>query len=199
MLMKWAASHAAWSVSELELPRVDPAADPALQRLCAVAGGLGLILSRLQSTERSARFPHTEALYALIRRRLRHSEPVRAGADLLGEVMHEIADSADPLTRGCLKACFGRRGGRGRRRSPWPAVPKSPPRGLAPRAASPSARTATPPTPASTPTRCWSARTHCAARSPRRGTTCRRNASRRLSCGAGFPTSAGQSAPAGRR
>jgi hypothetical protein len=105
-LMKWAGSPAAWTVSELELPRVDPAADPSLQRWCAVAGGLGLILSRLGSMERSARFPQTEALYALIRRRLRHSEPVRAGAELLGEVMHEIADSADPLTRACLKACF---------------------------------------------------------------------------------------------
>lgn len=104
--MNWVGAPGQWKVSELELPRVDAAADAGLQRWCAVAGGLGLILSRLGSAERSSRFPHTTALYALVRHRLRRSQPVRAGAELLGEVMHEVAETADPLTRSCLRACF---------------------------------------------------------------------------------------------
>lgn len=104
--MNWVGTPGQWKVSELELPRMDSAADATLQRWCAVAGGLGLILSRLGSAERSSRFAHTAALYALVRHRLRRSQPVRAGAELLGEVMHEVAETADPLTRSCLRACF---------------------------------------------------------------------------------------------
>ena len=104
--MNWVGAPGHWKVSELELPRVDAGADAALQRWCAVAGGLGLILSRIGSAERSSRFAHTAALYALVRHRLRRSQPVRAGAELLGEVMHEVAEAADPLTRSCLRACF---------------------------------------------------------------------------------------------
>lgn len=104
--MNWVGASRHWKVSGLELPRVELAADAALQRWCVVAGGLGLILSRIGGPERSARFAHTAALYALVRHRLRRSQQVCASASLLGEVMHEVAETADPLTRSCLKACF---------------------------------------------------------------------------------------------
>lgn len=42
----------------------------------------------------------------MIRQGLRHAPRVDAGPELLGEVMHEIAEVADGLTRQCLKACF---------------------------------------------------------------------------------------------
>jgi hypothetical protein len=105
-LINWAVSQSDWACSALELPALEADADVVLQRWCVVAGGLGLILSRLRPTERSAHFAATHGLYVLIRRRLRQSQPVGAGADLLGDVMHEIAEVADPLTRRCLRAAF---------------------------------------------------------------------------------------------
>jgi hypothetical protein len=105
-LMRWSAPARAWSESDFELPRIDPRADLALQRWCVVAGGLALVLSRLGEPERRSRFAATHALYELLRRDLQRSRHVSVGADLLGEVMHEIAETADGHTRQCLKACF---------------------------------------------------------------------------------------------
>lgn len=106
-LMNWAVgTQGDWSDSGLALPVLDVAAEAPLQRWCAVAGGLALILSRVADAERAARFAHTHVLYVQVRRRLRQAQPVDASAELIGEVMHEIADVADPLTRNCLKACF---------------------------------------------------------------------------------------------
>lgn len=104
--MKWAGAAGNWSASELQLPRLGRDADPALQRWCVVAGGLALVLSRLEPTQRAARFAQTERLYALIRQALGAAQPVRAAAELLGDVMHEIAEVGDPPTRTCLKTCF---------------------------------------------------------------------------------------------
>lgn len=97
---------ARWRASELELPRMDPAASLLQQRWCVVAGGLALILSRLGETERASRFSYTDQLYAGIREALQRARPVAAGAELIGEVMHEVAETADGLTRQCLKSCF---------------------------------------------------------------------------------------------
>lgn len=105
-LIGWFALSRAWSASHLELPELDASADPALQRWCAVAGGLALILSRASPSECAARFSCTGTLYELVQRQLRQSQPVVAAAELVGEVMHEVADVADPVTRRCLRACF---------------------------------------------------------------------------------------------
>lgn len=105
-LMSWGSPQGAWNASDLALPAVDAGADPATQRWCVVAGGLALILSRLSATERSARFACTHALYLAARRDLRQHHTVSASPELLSEVMHEIADVADALTRTCLRACF---------------------------------------------------------------------------------------------
>ncbi len=105
-LMHWVGSHGAWQGSGLVLPAIDAAADAALQRWCVVAGGLALLLSRASETERAARFGHSIALYGFIHRRLRQSQCVRVSPELISEVMHEISEIADPLTRNCLKACF---------------------------------------------------------------------------------------------
>ena len=105
-LMKWVGVAGDWSPSELQLPRLDRDAEPALQRWCVVAGGLALVLSRLEPAQRAARFAQSERLYTLIRHALVTARPVPAGAELLGDVMHEIAEVADLPTRSCLKACF---------------------------------------------------------------------------------------------
>lgn len=104
-LMQWA-GPGDWQDSGVELPRVDARADVQLQRWCIVAGGLGLILSRLGDAECRGRYPCTQRLHEVIRDALRRSRPVNAGAHLLGDVMHEIAEVADPLTRRSLRACF---------------------------------------------------------------------------------------------
>lgn len=106
-LMNWAVgTQGDWSDSGLALPSLDVDADAGLQRWCVVAGGLALILSRVADAERAARFAHTHVLYVQVRRRLRQAQPVDASPELIGEVMHEVADVADPHTRTCLKACF---------------------------------------------------------------------------------------------
>lgn len=114
-LARWVGSQGDWNPSAWALPALDQDGDAVLQRWRVVAGGLGLILSRAGPAEHGARFACSKDLYMLIRRRLRQSAAVDASAELLGEVMHEIAEVADPQTRSCLRACFRARvhGGEG--------------------------------------------------------------------------------------
>jgi hypothetical protein len=114
-LARWVGSQGDWNPSAWALPALDQDGDAVLQRWRVVAGGLALILSRSGPAEHGARFACSKDLYLLIRRRLRRSAAVDASAELLGEVMHEIAQVADPQTRSCLQACFRARvhGGEG--------------------------------------------------------------------------------------
>lgn len=105
-LMQWVNSRGEWQRSRWSLPELPRDADPVVQRWALVAGGLALILSRVSPSEQAARFAWTGQAYALIRHRLRQSRPVNASATLLGEVMHEVADVADPVTRAGLQAFF---------------------------------------------------------------------------------------------
>lgn len=103
---QWLGSIGEWNSSQWALPEVDRDTELSVQRWTVVAGGLALVLSRLAPFERSARFARTQQAYALIRRRLRQSRPVDAGAELLSDVMHEVAEVCDPVTRTSLRACF---------------------------------------------------------------------------------------------
>ena len=105
-LMKWVGSQGDWTCSGWNLPALAADADVAVQRWAVVAGGLALVLSRAEAAERSARFASSHALYAVVRRELRHARLPAPGAALLGEAMHELAEVADPATRRCLAACF---------------------------------------------------------------------------------------------
>jgi hypothetical protein len=112
---QWLGSLGAWNDSQWAIPELDRETELSVQRWTVVAGGLALVLSRLAPFERSARFGRTEQAYALIRQRLRQSRPVDASPELLSDVMHEVAEVCDPVTRGNLKACFraSRAGGTG--------------------------------------------------------------------------------------
>jgi hypothetical protein len=103
---QWLGSIGEWNNSQWALPEVDRDTELSVQRWTVVAGGLALVLSRLAPFERSARFARTQQAYTLIRRRLRQSLPVDASAELLSEVMHEVAEVCDPVTRRNLRACF---------------------------------------------------------------------------------------------
>jgi hypothetical protein len=105
-LMPWTGTSGAWTESDASLPRVDPRDELQLQRWCVIAGGLALVLSRAADTERRARLAATQRLYEVIRHGLERSASVAAGAMLISDVMHEIAETADGLTRRCLRACF---------------------------------------------------------------------------------------------
>lgn len=106
-LMQWAASRGDWQRSDfLALPEVDAQDDAMLQRWQVVVGGLALVLSRESLSGRNARYPHTMRLYQGLRRRLRQGRVIDASPELISDVMHEIAQVADPLTTRCLRACF---------------------------------------------------------------------------------------------
>lgn len=105
-LVQWVRSRGEWRSSEWALPHPRRETQPDTRRWMAVAGGLALILSRVPPSEQRARFASTLQAYALIRRRLRQSRPVDASAGLLNDVMHEVAEVADPVTRSGLHASF---------------------------------------------------------------------------------------------
>ena len=106
-LMQWAGSQGEWTCSEFSgLPRLSHEHNAMQQRWRVVAGGLALILSRLARPELVTRFSASHRLYLLIRQRLRHGQAVHASPELLNDAMHEVAEIADPMTRGSLQACF---------------------------------------------------------------------------------------------
>lgn len=104
--VQWIRLRGEWRSSEWALPHLRRETQPDTRRWMAVAGGLALILSRVPPSEQRTRFASTLQAYALIRRRLRQSRPVDAGAGLLNDVMHEVAEVADPVTRSGLHSSF---------------------------------------------------------------------------------------------
>jgi hypothetical protein len=99
-------SHGQWVRSSFsDLPELDEDDSATLQRWRVVAGGLALILSRA-GPQATRRFPFSLELYGLLRRHLRRSQPVNANPVLLNEVLHEIADITDPMTKACIKGCL---------------------------------------------------------------------------------------------
>lgn len=106
-VFQWIGSKGAWNCSRFsDLPQIRHDRRSGAHHWCVVAGGLALILSRSSDTQRRADFTATEALYEMLREALRQGRRPRAGAALVGDVMHEVAEVADPLTQASLGACF---------------------------------------------------------------------------------------------
>lgn len=106
-LMQWIGSKGAWACSRYsDLPELKYDVRSPAHHWCVVAGGLALILSRAGSGELSTRLRATGTLYELLRRRLRQGRRPGADASLVGEVMHETTELADPMTRASLAECF---------------------------------------------------------------------------------------------
>jgi len=106
----WMGSRGAWFRSRFsDLPQLRADATSEVNHYCVVAGGLALILSRRPPRELASRFMASQELHQLLRCQLRgrgHAEP---NAELLSEVMHEVATVADPSTRAALRTCLAAR------------------------------------------------------------------------------------------
>lgn len=100
-------SAKAWRTSAFsELPQVQPEAPDLIQHFCIIAGGLALILSRHTAIEVRCNFRSTLELYQELRYQLRKVGRSSASAELLNDVMHEVAQVADAHTRASLKICL---------------------------------------------------------------------------------------------
>lgn len=105
--IQWIGSKGAWTRSEFsDLPALNPEVSASRDHWRVVAGGLALILSRASSTELATRFKSSAELYLLLRRSLEQGRRPDAGAHLVGDVMHEIEATADPMTKESVRACF---------------------------------------------------------------------------------------------
>lgn len=106
-LLRWLGSRGAWIRSRYsDLPRLDASAATPVSHYCVIAGGLALILSRCHEGELANKFLATQELRELLRRQLRRYGRAKPSAELLSDVMHEVATLADPTTRAALRACL---------------------------------------------------------------------------------------------
>lgn len=106
-LIQWIGSKGAWSCSRFsDLPELKHDQRSPAHHWCVVAGGLALILSRAGDARCSADFRATLELYEMLRDALRQGRRPRADAALVGDVMHEVAETADPMTQASLGMCF---------------------------------------------------------------------------------------------
>ena len=114
-LIQWMGSKDAWRCSRFsDLPQLKHDQRSAAHHWCVVAGGIALILSRSTEAQRSAHLRATQALYEVLREALRHERRPRADAALVGDVMREVAELADPMTQASLGECL-------HEATPWPA------------------------------------------------------------------------------
>jgi hypothetical protein len=106
-LARWLGFNGAWARSAFsDLPRLNRGADPHVDQWLVLGGGLGLILSRLDKSERAGRFRRSNELFKLIRRQLKRGHSISVPARLVGDVMQEVAGVADPMTLSSLRQCF---------------------------------------------------------------------------------------------
>lgn len=130
-LTQWIASQGKWTRSRFaDLPELRHDGGAHLQHWYAITGGLALILSRAGNSELHGRFGATHELYHLARRQLKQGRRVEIGAELLGDVIHEVTGIADPMTKASLNACFhsrveGRRKALAEAAQPEPAAEPS--------------------------------------------------------------------------
>lgn len=106
-----------------ELPAVPRNASESTRHFCVIAGGIALLLSRCSSEGIARHYPRANSLYRQIRAELRKGCEVSASAELLSDVMHEVAEQADPTTRSSLRFCFDSRCRDQRRDASGSAVP----------------------------------------------------------------------------
>lgn len=97
----------AWETSTFsDIPSLPESASETIRHFCIVAGGLALILSRNRDAAIERHYAHAAELYELLGRELRKYGKTSASAELINNVMHEVAEVADPLTMASLKKCL---------------------------------------------------------------------------------------------
>lgn len=107
MIKKLLNPDSAWETSTFsDIPALPESASEAVRHFCIVAGGLALILSRNRDAAIEKHYAHAAELYELLGRELRKHGKTSASAALINNVMHEVAEVADPLTMGSLKKCL---------------------------------------------------------------------------------------------
>lgn len=105
-LIRLMTSSGAWRRSAYsELPEVPRGEAELTRHHLVIAGGLALILSRASSVELAGSLHATQELHERLRRELRLGS-VDIDAALLGDVVHEIDESADPGTKASLRRCY---------------------------------------------------------------------------------------------
>lgn len=127
-LIRLMTSSGAWRNSPYsDLPEVSRGDTELTRHYLVIAGGLALILSRATAPELGAGLQATQELHEHLRRELRLGI-VDADPALLGEVMHEIDELADPRTKVSLRHCYDvqvQRALRRKRRAPRHAAAPS--------------------------------------------------------------------------
>jgi hypothetical protein len=109
-ILQLVSPEALWKRSPYsELPAVPRDASDVIRHFFVVAGGIALLLSRCSAEGIARHYPRTNTLYRQIRAELRKGSAVSANAHLLSDVMHEVAEHADPTTRASLRYCFDAR------------------------------------------------------------------------------------------
>lgn len=107
MIRKLLNPVSAWETSSFsDIPMLSDSASEAVRHFCIIAGGLALILSRNRATSIERNYSYTAELYELLSKELRKHGKTSAGAGLIINVMHEVADVADPLTMASLRRCL---------------------------------------------------------------------------------------------
>lgn len=109
MISKLLNPDSVWETSTFsDIPTI-PDAHETIRHFCIVAGGLALILSRNKDTAIRLHYPYTVEMYELLGKELRKYGRTSAGAGLINNVMHEVAQVADPITMSSLKRCLENR------------------------------------------------------------------------------------------
>lgn len=109
MISKLLNPDSVWETSTFsDIPTL-PNANDTIRHFCIVAGGLALILSRNKEAAIRLHYPYTVEMYELLGKELRKFGKTSAGAGLINNVMHEVAQVADPLTMSSLKICLENR------------------------------------------------------------------------------------------
>lgn len=92
-----------------ELPALLQDGPQMTNQLILSAGGLALVLSRHDIKQAQREYPNAYELYQVLRRDLKRYGRTTAGADLMLDALHEVAQVLDPLSRKALLYCLDAR------------------------------------------------------------------------------------------
>lgn len=107
MIKKFLNPDSAWETSTFsDIPALPDTSNSTIRHFCIVAGGLALILSRNRDAAIASHYSHSAELYDLLSKELRKYGKTSASAGLINNVLHEVAQVADPLTMESLKKCL---------------------------------------------------------------------------------------------
>lgn len=99
-----------WTTSSYsDIPTPPDGVTDVVRNFYVIAGGLALVLSRTRTQLIDLHFRYTRDLYDQLRDDLRAHGKTNANAKLINEVMHEVAQCADPETKAALRFVFAAR------------------------------------------------------------------------------------------